>query len=207
MKEKRKGPGRRRVDKEHLELARGSRKLRKLATGALIAWAFIATVGTVALVIQSIDNTNALDQATKATADAKKAVAHANAALAIVLAQQAKQHLQLIQGCERLNIQRATANSAYSAEYRIDKLFFSAVRPTKHQTRRQRRLTREFLDSERTALNTLAWTPLTDCVRAVGNEGVSYKPPAPIPFFKQTPPESAMSATNAALAIPVDSVP
>ena len=207
MAERRSGAGRRRVDLENRELAAHNVRFRRLAVGALAAWAFIATVGIVSVVIQNARNTDALHQSAHALATSQRAIAHANTALVTVQMQQLQQHQQLVQGCERLNILRATANASSQASYDIDSLFFAAVRANHPKTRKQRRLTRKFLRIEATALRTMAWTPLTDCVNAVNTQGSAYKPPLPIPFAKQRPPASALSAANARLPNPVGSVP
>jgi hypothetical protein len=183
-------------------------RLRRVAIGALAAWAFIATVGVGALSVQQVQDTAALSKAKAAVANANRAAETANAAVAAVGAQQARQQAQLVEGCVRLNVQRATANWSYASDYTV---FSFVVRrflaPTRTETRAQKRITRAFALALRDAVRAKEWTPLTDCAQAVAASGISYQVPAPIPFVKRRPPGSALSPANAALTTPVGSVP
>lgn len=175
-------------------------RMRHVATGALACWAFIATVAVVAGIVQARDTHVAVQKS-------DKALRKAQTTLASLGVTQARQHEALVEGCERLNVLRATSNGTSEAQYLIDKLFVAGIRaqPPRDQTAQQRRLTREFLAIERQALRSVSWTPLTNCVLAIATKGPAYKVPLPIPFAVEKPPPSATDPSNAALPRPAGS--
>lgn len=188
-------------------MTRAAPGYRKVAIGSIVCWAIVATLASVALYIQSGKDTSALNKASRAVEKADAAVEKANRALATSRAIEAKQHSQLIQGCERLNVQRATANNAYAGSFSVFSFVYRFTQPTKAETPRQRQITARFIGKLHQAVVSEQWTPLTDCRVAISNQGYTYKAPQPVSFSKRLPPASAMSAANARLATPVDSIP
>jgi len=185
---------------------KGRRKADRIRYAVLILLIFLA--GIEALAIVSLGWQGLKDHQTLIKVN--HAVITANIALNRTYNNEARLHRQLLEGCIRLNIQRATSNTAHATQYQIDNLFFTAARvqkPSSKQTKYQQDLTRRFLKYEDTALHALAWTPLTNCMFAVAISGVAYKEPAPISFATRMPPASALNYRNANLIAPVGSIP
>ena len=108
-------------------------------------------------------------------------------------ATQASQQASLIDGFEQSNVLRAQENRTQYADFVV----FSFVeqrflKPTPSTTPAQIAVTRQFAPRLRAAVRRQAWTPLTDCRKAVNEKGVGYKPAQPIPFYKHMAPKSAL---------------
>src|SRR5512143_2379041 len=132
--------------------------LRRIAMGALTCWATIATVGFVALAIQAHDDHRAIQKSRKAFDKSVFAIKTANTAVTALDRQQQIQHLQLENGCRRLNVERALTNDSNAALFR---LFQSQVVRTRGQ----------FHVVLRETIDALDWTPLTNCLAAVALHG------------------------------------
>lgn len=181
--------------------------LRKIVTGAIACWAIIATVAGVALLIQTSHNTSALHRAEHAVAKSNAAVAKSNAAVRTSLTAIALQHKLLLQGCIRSNLTRASDNASHQSDYSIDSFVLARfLIPNPSETPEQKRITSAFKARLLLAVTLKRWTPLTDCVVAIGKFGSAYKAPQPVPFSKKQPPASALSLQNAGLPAPVGSV-
>ncbi len=177
--------------------------LRSVAVGAICAWAFIATIGVGALALQASADRTAVNRSSTA-------LAHADTALAALQHAQAAQQIQLQEGCERLNVQRALVNTANAAVFTLFRVVLGETRAafaTRRVGRHQRVEARRFLRVLRGAVDALAWTPLTNCVAAVNISGSAYTAPAPVAFALHPAPAVARSGTNARLPAPRGSVP
>lgn len=202
--DRRRGP-RRREDLRQEEA--GGVHYKKIAWGALGAYAFVVTVAAVALFVQGIHNSKALHTATKAVQKSEAAVTKANSALSIVEAAEAMLRVQQVQGCVRENVLRVNDNISHQADYAVD-LFINDrfLVPTKTETVRQKQITAQFEVPLRHSVKVKQWTPLTNCAASASKAGSKYRAPQPIPFRIKEPPASALSIKNALRVDPVGSV-
>lgn len=184
-------------------------RLAKLALGAVVLWALIASVTTILLWIQTSHDQSALDRANAAVSAADLAVQRSDVALAALQAAQDRQHLQLEQGCERLNVLRANTNATSALTF----VLFRSVQGLTGQSdgshkkhAHESSQDRLFARSLRASVNSIAWTPLNDCLAAVTIHGFAYNAPLPIRFVVQRAPASALNPMNAAKLQPVGGV-
>jgi hypothetical protein len=100
------------------------------------------------------------------------------------------QHVLLVESCVRLNILRAEDNVSHYADYKLFRIVQSETEapPSRPLTSQEQKNRVEFLAQLDSAVKAKAWTPLTDCKRAVDASGVRYRPPQPIAFYKHLPP-------------------
>lgn len=93
------------------------------------------------------------------------------------------------QSCQRENTKTRTDNNAHLGDYVV--FSFVAARflvPTHTETATQKAITREFAGKLHGAVSDSSWTPVTDCWRAVSEQGASYRSPVPVAFTTRLPP-------------------
>ena len=106
----------------------------------------------------------------------------------------ATEHLQIVEGCQRLNILRAEDNRSHYADYRVFSLVYreTLVARSLYRTPQEKAYFLAFTREMRGAIADKTWTPLTDCTQAVNAHGAAYPPPNPIPFNTRLPSADAL---------------
>lgn len=162
-------------------------RYRALAWRAIIAWALLATIATIALIVALLHNDTALNRATRALAVAGNARSVADRSLRDALIHQ----------CIATNVTRAIDNSSHAADYNV--FLFIEQRfliPTKTETAAQKAVTALFAARLRGSLASKTWMPLTNCSAvAQGAEQIKF-----YPLSQSSPPPYALGQTHAELA-------
>lgn len=99
----------------------------------------------------------------------------------------------LMQSCQRGDTKTRSDNNAHLGDYVV--FSFVAARflvPTHTETTKQKSITSAFASKLHAAVANSSWTPVTDCRRAVSEQGASYKSPVPVLFTTRLPPASAL---------------
>lgn len=99
----------------------------------------------------------------------------------------------LLQSCQRGDTKTRSDNNAHLGDYVV--FSFVAARfltPTHTETAAQKAITKTFAGKLHAAVADSSWTPVTDCRRAVSEQGASYKSPVPVAFTTRLPPASAL---------------
>lgn len=193
---------------------RERRRLQHAAVVLLCCWAFLASIGAIASLIATANNSAALSRANKAVASATAAVKNTdNNSIRI--------SNEVVHGCIRLNIIRASDNKSHYADYKYISQQVSFAAASLHSNylalrkigidpkvlARALKQSQAILATERIQADSKEWVPLTNCNAVALASGGKYTPPEPIPFSKQAPPPSAMNPLNATQPDPVGSLP
>jgi hypothetical protein len=117
-----------------------------------------------------------------------------------------RQFQQLVQACVRLNILRAEDNVSHFADYKVFKAVYTESRLAQKISyatavriegaklaNRERSLNQSILTPIKSAVDLKAWTPLTNCAKAVSQDGPFYRPPKSILFITRLPPRADLS--------------
>lgn len=134
--------------------------------------------------------------------------------------EQSRQHEQLIQTCIRINQLRASDNSSHYADYismkqqigftelsqKSDYVALNKLHIDKKVLKVALQQSRATLATERHAIKDKSWTPLTNCTKAIADEGSYYPSPPPVYFVQKLPPKSALNFVNASTSSPLGSI-
>lgn len=102
--------------------------------------------------------------------------------------------VQVVEGCERLNVKQVEDNKSQLADYTYDSvvLHLLLTSPQAH-TRAGRRRLRRFTGTLRAAIDAKAWVaPIPDCAQV----STGFRLPGAIPIHLERPPASALSVPS-----------
>lgn len=97
----------------------------------------------------------------------------------------------VVQGCVRNDIRQAQDNRNQYADYLYDLEFLTLLTASPNVKHTKQVIA--FTKPLRAAIRSKEWTPLTNCAPVIQKHGVSYKPPQPIPFYKELPTKAALT--------------
>lgn len=153
-------------------------------------WGTLGVLMILSAVGVAARNTSVLDSTQRDQRATQRDQAAQGRQLAALAKRLGDEHTQLIEGCNRLQIQRVDENISHFSDFNVYRsVLVESIASEKrmHLTAEQIRDSDVLLDPIRAAIAAKTWVPVTNCTQAVNAGGVHYAIPLPIKFTSRLP--------------------